>query len=104
MNDRTRIWLSRVLFVMGVIPLAAIAAVGIRSCALERQSARFESGALDWPERAQRTRAAAASTGQVGRLQIRRLGLHAPIVEGIDPEELLIGVGHVPGTAYPGEP
>lgn len=106
MNDRTRIWLARVLFVAGVIPLVAIASVSIRSCRLERdtRSAAESRRSTAWPERAARTRAQAAATGRVGHLEIERLGLKAAIVEGVDPEELLVGVGHVPGTAYPGEP
>lgn len=40
----------------------------------------------------------------VGRIQITRLGLSAMIVEGIDGPDLRRAVGHIPGTALPGQP
>ena len=39
----------------------------------------------------------------VGRMEIPRIGLGAVIWEGIDDDTLERGVGHVPGTAAPGE-
>jgi sortase A len=41
--------------------------------------------------------------GFVGRLEIPRLGLSAIVREGAGPRTLRIAVGHVPGTAFPGE-
>jgi sortase A len=40
----------------------------------------------------------------VGRLAIPRIGLSAMIVEGDDGTTLRRAVGHIPGTALPGEP
>src|SRR5436309_4647243 len=40
----------------------------------------------------------------VGRIELPRLGLSAMIGEGIDGFTLLHAVGHVPGTALPGQP
>jgi len=37
-------------------------------------------------------------------LRIPRLGLEAPVLEGISPLALNRGVGHIPGTARPGQP
>ena len=105
MNEKTRIGLARGLFVLGLIPLVAIALIGVRSCTLERESRRAGTGHEGFGlERAARTRAQAARSRRVGHLEIERLGLRAAIVEGVDPRSLLVGVGHVPGTAYPGEP
>lgn len=45
-----------------------------------------------------------AARGQSwGRLEAAGRGLSAPLVEGIEPGALLHAVGHVPGTAFPGE-
>jgi sortase A len=44
-----------------------------------------------------------AIDGMVGRLEIPRLGLSAIVKEGTDSRTLLIAVGHVLGTALPGE-
>jgi sortase A len=38
-----------------------------------------------------------------GRLDIPRLGISVMVVEGVEPDVLELGVGHVPGTAFPGE-
>lgn len=40
----------------------------------------------------------------VGRIRIARLGLTAMIVEGVDETDLKRAVGHIPGTALPGQP
>ncbi len=42
--------------------------------------------------------------GVVGRLEIPRLGVSVMVVEGVDDSDLKRAVGHIPGTALPGEP
>lgn len=39
-----------------------------------------------------------------GRIEIPAIGLSSMILEGIDRETLQRGVGHIPGTAFPGQP
>jgi sortase A len=39
-----------------------------------------------------------------GRIEINSIGLSAMILEGVDSQTLRRGVGHIPGTANPGEP
>lgn len=39
----------------------------------------------------------------IGRLEIPRLGIRAMVREGVDRETLKVAVGHIPGTALPGE-
>jgi sortase A len=49
--------------------------------------------------------ASAAKKGDVlGRIEIPRLGLMVAIVEGTTSRTLEVGVGHIEGTALPGEP
>lgn len=48
-------------------------------------------------------RPAAAASGLVGRIEIPRLGLSVVVVEGSDETALRRAVGHIPGTALPGE-
>ena len=38
----------------------------------------------------------------IGRLEIPRLNLTVPILSNYDPDSLKRGVGHIPGTAFPG--
>ena len=44
------------------------------------------------------------SKGLIGRLEIKRLGLTAMVIEGSDAATLRHAVGHIPGTALPGSP
>ncbi len=45
-----------------------------------------------------------ASPGDfIGQIDIPRLGLKAIVLEGADSRTLRLGVGHIPGTALPGE-
>jgi sortase A len=46
---------------------------------------------------------AAATDGLIGRIEIPRLLLSAVVVEGIGKATLRRAVGHIPGTALPGE-
>ncbi len=41
--------------------------------------------------------------GVLGRIEIPRLGIRAMVREGMDDETLKVAVGHIPGTARPGE-
>jgi sortase A len=40
----------------------------------------------------------------ISRIESLRIGLSAVVVEGIKPRSLRLAVGHIPGTAFPGEP
>ena len=40
----------------------------------------------------------------VGRIEIPRLGVSTIVRAGVDPRTLQLAVGHIPGTALPGEP
>ena len=40
----------------------------------------------------------------VGRLSIPRIGLSAMVLEGDHARTLRVGLGHIPGTAEPGQP
>ena len=45
-----------------------------------------------------------AADGLIGRIEIQRLGLSAIVVEGTTSTTLRRAVGHIPGTALPGQP
>jgi sortase A len=46
----------------------------------------------------------AGNPNLIGRIEVGRLGLSAIVLQGVDDTTLRRAVGHVPGTAYPGEP
>ncbi len=47
---------------------------------------------------------AAATDGLIGRIEIARLDLSVVVAEGVDKTTLRRAVGHIPGTALPGQP
>jgi sortase A len=106
MKRNRRQVLGIVLIAAGVLSLALVAGVRIQSALLERSSRAAEgtsTGTWTRPP-AVSSRDVPSPGSRIGHLEIRRLGLTAALVEGIDTRSLLRGVGHVPGTAFPGEP
>ena len=68
----------------------------------DRSSARVSGPQMDsstFPKVAP----AAAAEGLIGRIEIPRLLLSAIVVEGVDRTTLRRAVGHIPGTALPGQ-
>jgi sortase A len=59
---------------------------------------------LNAPARTPGHRASARSGAPWGRIKISSIGLSSMILEGVDHETLRRGIGHIPGTALPGEP
>lgn len=55
------------------------------------------------PGYAKRARAEAAASGLIGRIEIPRVSLSAIVAEGEEESTLRRAVGHLPGTAFPGE-
>jgi sortase A len=56
------------------------------------------------PRLAPKNAPAVAADGLIGRVEIPRLLLSAVVIEGVDKTTLRRAVGHIPGTALPGEP
>jgi len=71
-----------------------------QSLLAEHPTARGISGAQAVPSSFPAPR---SISGLVGRLEIERLGLSAMVIEGDDRRTLRRAVGHIPGTARPGE-
>lgn len=69
----------------------------------ERQAANREARPNNRPT-LQKKEPAAWTVGLVGRIEIPRLGLSAMVMEGISSKTLRRAVGHIPGTALPGQP
>ena len=108
MIDRVRL-LGRGLLVVGAALLVWWLWVTVEGLMFEATvNRRLE--ALDRPMRsralvkvARATRREAQETGVVGRIEIPRLKLSAPVIEGTGNRALRRGVGHVERTAFPGE-
>jgi sortase A len=97
--------LERILLVIGLISLGYFAYVVTESYlyqALEnRELDAILSSAPAPTVHVARPRPAPGST--IGRIEIPRLGVSAIIRAGSDARTLRLAVGHIPGTAFPGE-
>ena len=104
---RRRRWraLERLLLLIGVVSLGYFAYVVTESYlyqALEnRELDAILAGAPEPAVHVPRPRPAAGS--MIGRIEIPRLGVSAIIRAGSDARTLRLAVGHIPGTAFPGE-
>ena len=108
-------WAQRALLVGGVSLLGYCAFVLLDSWVFQHQQGRDLDRLLDDdsaasagapptdPLAAPEAPLAAAADGLIGRIEISRLGLSAVVVEGIDKRTLRRAVGHIPGTALPGQ-
>ena len=101
-------WLEGVLFVAGIACLGYYAYVAIES----RLYQELENRELDMilstppiiPQSPGRVRPPQPLPGSaIGRIEIPRLGVSAIIRAGSDAKTLRLAVGHIPGTALPGE-
>jgi sortase A len=101
-------WLERVLFVVGLALLGFYGYVTVEAHLYQAfENRELEAILASAPEvspdvvKARRPPPAPGST--IGRIEIPRLGVSAVIRAGIDARTLRLAVGHVPGTALPGD-
>lgn len=90
---------SVIAFVRDVTPLRYVLPESEKPAA---SAAPSQSAAVTRPEEAER-RKSVAPRDLIGRISIPRLGVHGIVKEGVDDRTLRRAVGHVPGTALPGE-
>ena len=98
-------WTQRFFFLIGLLAISYVA--------LSLLNARFyqevANHTLDQQIHAEEEHGAslspiAANQGDImGRIEIPRLGMKIAILEGTTPRALRLGVGHIEGTAAPGE-
>jgi len=99
-------WTWNFLFLIGVLAVAYVAFVLLHA----RNFQEVANTTLDGQMNAQGLRKAAPSRfvakqrSLLGRIAIPRLGILVAIVEGTTSSALEVGVGHIEGTALPGEP
>lgn len=103
--DRLWHWLERTLLIVGLVLVGYYTYVSVETRlyqALEnRELNAILSSAPALPSTRPRPQPAPGST--LGRIEIPRLGVSAVIRAGSDARTLRLAVGHIPGTALPGE-
>ena len=95
-------WAQRAFFACAILLLGYSGFVLVDTWAFQRRES-MDLDRLLRDHSAASQRAPAAMDGLVGRIEIPRLGLSAIVVEGMGRTTLRRGVGHIPGTALPGE-
>jgi sortase A len=117
MSRRIVRWTERTLLVAGASLIAVWTAVTLEARLYGiRQERRLEalvdaeaapeapaSRPGPRPARSKVRRASLAPDDLVGRIEIPRLGLKAVVAEGVSARTLRLAVGHLPGTALPGD-
>ena len=98
------LWAQRTLFAGAILMLGYCAFVLVDTWVFQRQeSAALEQFVPASPAAANVTLPAVGPDGFIGRMQVERLGVAVVVIEGISNRTLRRAVGHIPGTALPGQ-
>jgi sortase A len=109
--NRARRWIERILLLAGLVGLGVWLGQNVVSSVWQAWASRVfdrmigdgTSGDREIP--GEPSRARPSSEGViVGRLTIPRLHLSAMVREGVRERTLSLALGHVPNTAFPGQP
>jgi len=94
-------WIQVALFAVGILMLGYCGFVLADTWIFQKQ----EAAALESfvPQALVSSAAAVGPAGLIGRLQVERLGVSAMVMEGISGKTLRRAVGHIAGTALPGQ-
>jgi len=102
--SKTRRWISNCLLLAGLAGVAVWAWWMGRGAVFQiRENRAFDNRTLSPPPRSSHTPSLEAGA-LIGRLVIPRLHLRAIVREGSGDDTLDVALGHVPGTALPGQP
>jgi sortase A len=98
-------WSARLLFVIGAVSLSWYVYVSVHSRIVQALGGAYLDKVVSNGVPGHEPRAASVSAGGlIGRIEIPRVGISSIILQGIDDSTLGLGVGHIDGTAVPGEP
>jgi len=105
---RALLWLERILIVIAIVSLGYYAYVSAETYLYQAYENReLEAILAGAPARATtaaaRVRPRPANGEMIGRVEIPRLDVSAVVRAGSDVRTLQLAVGHIPGTALPGE-
>jgi sortase A len=104
-------WLEHLLLIVGMLSLGYYTYVSAEAYLYQAYETRELDAILKsappppvTSTAASRRRAAIPAGSTIGRIEIPRLGVSAIVRAGSDARTLRLAVGHIPGTAYPGDP
>jgi sortase A len=98
---RVPLWTQRILFASGILMLGYCGFVLVDTWIFQKQ----EDAALEKfvPQAPAASPVAVGPDGLIGRMQVERLGVSVMVIEGTSDKTLRRAVGHIAGTALPGE-
>ena len=97
-------WLERLLFTIAAVALGYVGYAHAESYLYQRIEERELNAVLQSRPVSDVVRRTQPAPGTaIGRISIERLGVSAIVRAGSDARTLSLAVGHVPGTAFPGE-
>jgi sortase A len=98
-------WLERLLLVVGLVLIGYYVYVSVETYLYQTMENRELDAILSSapPPSKMRARPQPAQGSLLGRIEIPRLGVSAVIRAGSDARTLQLAVGHIPGTAVPGD-
>lgn len=105
MSRAPLLWLERLLVLAGIAALGYFLYVNIETRLYQAMENRELDAILAaGPPAMPLLNAAPVAPGSaIGRIEIPRLGVSSVIRAGVDARTLRLAVGHIPGTAFPGD-
>lgn len=99
-------WMRTFLFVIGALAVLYVALTQLRAGLFQKAAGETLEEQMHVQEQLKVSlpRAIAKEGDVLGSIEIPRLGLSVAILEGITSQTLRLGVGHIEGTALPGDP
>ena len=98
-------WVQRLLFITGTLVVSYVALTLLHAQLYQEAANNLLAKQIEAQERNKvgQPRAVAKEGDVLGRIQIPRLGMKVVILEGTSSQTLRLSVGHIEGTALPGE-
>ncbi len=99
-------WTRRLMLIAGTLALSYVALTLIQARSYQNAANNSLEEQIHAAERhkAGPSRSAIKEGDVLGRIEIPRIGVSVAILQGTTPQTLRMGVGHIDGTAFPGEP
>ena len=104
-GQRFMCWTRRILMLTGVLALAYVALTLFNARLFQIAASHTLEQQIHAEEQhtASPSRPAVKEGDVLGKIEIPRLGLSVAVLQGTTSKTLLLGVGHIAGTALPGE-
>lgn len=98
-------WMQRLFFIAGALAISCVVLTLLHAKIYqETAGSALQKQITAQQHKVGLSRAAAKEGDVLGRIEIPRLGVKVAVLEGTTSQTLRLGVGHIEGTALPGEP